>query len=117
MRSYDKFWDSISVARTLANDHKRKMKKADELIKKAKEISKQAKEKSERAEADIKKAELVIKQAEENSKQAEEKSKQAEAKGRSETNVEHARKIKALGVAPDIIAQVTGLTQDEIAAL
>ena len=48
MRSYDKFWDSISVARTLANDHKRKMKKADELIKKAKEISKQA-------EADIKK--------------------------------------------------------------
>jgi len=152
MRSYDKFWDSISVARTLANDHKRKMKKADELIKKAeadiqlaKEISKQAKEKSERAEADIqlakeqskraeadiKKAELVIKQAEEKSKQAEEmskqaeekskqaeeKSKQAEAKGRSETNVEHARKMKALGVAPDIIAQVTGLTQDEIAAL
>ena len=145
MRSYDKFWDSISVARTLANDHKRKMKKADELIKKAeadiqlaKEQSKRAeadiqlaKEQSKRAEADIKKAELVIKQAEEmskqaeekskqaeeKSKQAEEKSKQAEAKGRSETNVEHARKMKALGVAPDIIAQVTGLTQDEIAAL
>ena len=110
MRSYDKFWDSISVARTLANDHKRKMKKADELIKKAEADIQLAKEQSKRAEADIKKAELVI-------KQAEEKSKQAEAKGRSETNVEHARKMKTLGVAPDIIAQVTGLTQDEIAAL
>ena len=55
MRSYDKFWDSISVARTLANDHKRKMKKADELIKKAEADIQLAKEISKQAEADIKK--------------------------------------------------------------
>ena len=37
--------------------------------------------------------------------------------GRNEANLENGRKMKELGVATDVISQVTGLTAEEIAAL
>ena len=39
------------------------------------------------------------------------------AKGREETNFEHARKMKALGITSDIISQVTGLSAEDIEKL
>lgn len=39
------------------------------------------------------------------------------AEGRAEANVAHARRMKALGVSHDIIAQVTGLTPEEVGRL
>lgn len=42
---------------------------------------------------------------------------EGEAKGRKEGVIETAAKLKAAGIAPDIISQCTGLTVDAIAAL
>ena len=39
------------------------------------------------------------------------------AKGREETNFEHARIMKALGITSDIISQVTGLSAEDIEKL
>ena len=38
-------------------------------------------------------------------------------RGKAEERLENARKLKALGVAHDIICQATGLTAEEVAAL
>ena len=38
-------------------------------------------------------------------------------RGKTEERVANARKLKALGVAHDIICQATGLTAEEVAAL
>ncbi|MBQ8959224.1 MAG: hypothetical protein IJ057_12145 [Bacteroidales bacterium] len=42
---------------------------------------------------------------------------EGKAEGKAEANIENARKMKALGISPDIIAQVTGLSEEEIERL
>ena len=88
MRSYNKFWDNVSVQKTLESAWKAK--------------AEQAEAKAEQAEA---KAE-----------QAEAKAEQAEAKAKQE-KLEAARSLKENGVPVDIIAKSLGLMPEEIAAL
>lgn len=45
------------------------------------------------------------------------RTEQGLAKGRAEKAIEDATKLKAAGVAPDIISQCTGLTLEEVEKL
>ena len=95
MRSYDKFWDNVSVQKTLEADWKRK--------------AAQAEAKANEAEAKANEAEAKANEAEARASEAEARLRQ----GKEET----ARKMKELCVDTGIICQVTGLTAEEIASL
>ena len=95
MRAYDKFWDNVSVQKTLEESWKAKMEQykaqADEAKAQADEAKAQADE--AKAQADEAKAQLI------------------------HEKLDSARKLKSLGVDIAIIIQATGLTTEEIAAL
>ena len=95
MRAYDKFWDNVSVQKTLEESWKAKMEQY-------------------KAQADEAKA-----QADEAKAQADEAKAQAdEAKAQlAQEKHDTAKKLKSLGIDTAIIVQATGLTPEEIAAL
>ena len=94
MRAYDKFWDNVSVAKTLEYARKQEheesqrrfaeadtmMKQADTMIKQAKTMIKQAKTQIEQANTKAEQAEAKAEQAEAKAEQAKAKAEQAEAK-------------------------------------
>ena len=82
---YDKFWDAISVEKTLYNSGLRKGR--------AEGIEEGRAEGREQGRAE------------------------GMEQGRREAVVETARRMKALGLAPDVIAGATGLTTDDIEKL
>ena len=88
MRAYDKFWDNVSVQKTLENARKREI---------------------EAANAAKREAEKAVAKA-----QAE----AAEAKSKlQQDKIDTARKMKAKGYAVGDIAEITGLTAEEIEGL
>ncbi len=92
---YDKFWDRVSVQKTLENAWKRKAAEAE----------------TKAAEAETKAAEAETKAAE-----AETKAAEAEAKLRQK-DMDTACKLKAMGLPVGQIAEVTGLTTEQINTL
>ena len=92
MRAYDKFWDNVSVLKTLENARKREIEAAE----KAKAEAEEAKAKAEEAKA---------------------KAEEAEAKLKQE-KFETARKLKVMSVmTTEQIAEATGLTAEVIEGL
>jgi len=135
MRTYDKFWDRVSVQRTYEEEFKQKVvaeaeAKTEEIKKQAEEIKKQAEGIKKQAEGMIKQAEAKAKQAEAKVEQAEAKVEQAEAKvEQAEAKVEQAeiklkqkdidiaRKLKAKGFSVEDISEIAGLTIEEVKKL
>ena len=109
MRSYDKFWDNVSVQKTLEADWKRKAAQAEAKANEAEAKANEAEAKANEAEAKANEAEAKANEAEERASEAEARLRQ----GKEET----ARKMKELCVDTGIICQVTGLTAEEIASL
>ena len=116
MLFYDKFWDRVSVQRTLDDAIKKRQAELD---------SKEAELDSKEAELDSKEAELGNKEAELGNKEAELGSKEAELNNK-EKQIELAEKkvrdsiqrLKALGVmSTQQIADTMGLSVEEVEAL
>ena len=92
---YDKFWDRVSTQRTWEYDWKIKM---------------------EAIEAKAEEAEAKTKEAEAKTKEAEAKTKEAEAKLKQK-DIDVARKLKAMNLTSEQIAEATGLTVEQIEAI
>ena len=99
---YDKFWDRVSTQRTWEYDWKIKMEAVEA--------------KAEEAEAKTKEAEAKTKEAEAKTKEAEAKTKEAEAKLKQK-DIDVARKLKAMNLTSEQIAEATGLTVEQIEAI
>jgi len=107
MRMYDKFWDSISSYRTLMYALKKEMQQK----------TMQAEKMVSQAEEKVSQAEKQVIQAEQKAEQAEQKAKQAEQKMKQE-KINTAYRLKAKNVMTTAeIAEITGLTLEEINAL
>ena len=120
MRFYDKFWDRVSVQKTLEESWKAKADEAEAKAEQAKAAAEEAEAKAEQAEAAAEEAEARTKQAEAAAEEAEAKAKQAEAKAeQAEARlIETARQLKALNMlTTQQIADTTGLTVEQVEAL
>ena len=116
---YDKFWDIVSVEKTLAgrlerltkanNDAKEKLKATSSQLKEAEEQRKEAEEQRKEAEEQRKEAEEQRKEAEEQRKEAEEQLKRA-----NEEKMESAKKLLQAGVSAEIVASTLNLSKNEI---
>ena len=107
MRSYDKFWDQVSAYRTWESDWKKKVKRAEDMLTEAKAKATEAKAKATEAEAKV--SELETKATE-----AEAKVSELETKA-TEDKLESARKLKGMGLlSTKQIAEIIGLTQEQI---
>ncbi len=99
MRAYDKFWDNVSIQKTLDNARKREIEAAKREIEAAKreiEAANAAKREAEKAVAEAK----------------------AETEEAKKKMLDTARKLKAMNVMTiEQIAEATGLTAEEIEAL
>ena len=84
MRAYDKFWDNVSIQKTLDNARKREIEAANAAKREAEKAVAEAKEETEKAK---------------------------------EKMLDAARKMKAKGYALEDIAEITGLTVEQIGAL
>lgn len=102
MRSYDKFWDNVSVQITLEADWKRKAARAEAQIN------------ALEAKADALK--VQVNEAEAKVNEAEAKANEAETKLAQEKK-ETARKLKKLGIDMMVISQATGLSSEEIESM
>jgi len=118
MRSYDKFWDRVSTQRTFEEETKRK---ADDLIRKAQAIAEEANAKAEEANAKAEEANAKVEEAnakveEANAKAEEANAKVEEANAKAEEQKrDTARKLKAMNIMTiEQIAEVTGLSVEEI---
>ena len=89
LRAYDKFWDSVSVERTLLDDR----------YQKGKEEGRAEGKEEGRAEG------------------KEEGRAEGRAEGMSQRSLEIARNLLSLGLPVDQITQATGLTEEEIGLL
>ena len=98
MRAYDKFWDNVSIQKTLDNARKREI-----------EAAHAAKREAEKAVAE---AEKVVAEAEKTVAEA-----KAEAEEAKEKMLVAARTMRAKGYALEDIAEITGLTIEQIGAL
>ena len=88
---YDKFWDVVSVEKTLAGRLERLTKANDDAVEKLKATSSQ------------------LKEAEEQRKEAEEQLKKA-----NEEKLQSAKKLLQAGVSAEIVASTLNLTMDDI---
>lgn len=85
MRAYDKFWDNVSIQKTLDNARKREIEAANA-----------AKREAEKAIADVKEeAKALLKQK----------------------DIDTAHKLKAINIPATKIAEITGLTIEQVEAL
>ena len=128
MRMYDKFWDSISSYRTLMYAMQREMQQktiqAEKMVSQAEKMVSQAEKKVSQAEKQVIQAEQKAEQAEQKAEQAEQKAKQAEQKAKQaeqkmkQEKLNTAYRLKAKNVMTTAeIAEITGLTLEEISAL
>ena len=123
---YDKFWDMVSVEKTLAGRLERLTKANDDVEEKLKATSSQLEATSSQLEATssqleatsslLKEAEEQRKEAEEQRKEAEEQRKEAEEqlKRANEEKMQSAKKLLQAGVSADIVASTLNLSMDEI---
>ena len=105
MRAYNKFWDNISVQRTLENALKREAEKAKAETQQAKAETQQAKAETQQAKAETQQAKAETQQAKAETQQAKEKL------------VQIVRNLKDLNMDIAQITAITGLTAEEIKAL
>ena len=91
MRAYDKFWDNVSIQKTLDNARKREIEAANAAKREAEKAVAEAKAETEKAKEETEKA--------------------------KEKMLDAARKMKAKGYALEDIAEITGLTVEQIGAL
>ena len=98
MRAYNKFWDNISVQRTLENALKREAEKAKAETQQAKAETQQAKAETQQAKAETQQAKAETQQA-------------------KEKLVQIVRNLKDLNMDIAQITAITGLTAEEIKAL
>ena len=105
MRAYDKFWDNVSVQRTIENALKRDAEKAKAEYEQAKAKIEIVKAELEQAEADKEKAEADKEKAEADKQKAE------------ELLLQTIRNLKAMNMSAEQIAKATGLTIEEIDSL
>ena len=119
MRAYNKFWDNVSVAKTLEyarrqehEDAQRKFAEAEARMEQANAQIEQANAQMEQANAQIEQANAQIEQANARIEQAEAKAEQAEAKLKSA-----ALKLKVMGLSAEQIAAATGLALEQIESL
>jgi predicted transposase/invertase (TIGR01784 family) len=149
MRAYDKFWDNVSVQKTLDNARKREINEAKREVAEAKrEVAEakrevveakrevveakrevvEAKREAERtiaeAKAEVAEAKREAERAIEETKTeaAEAKAEVVEAKAKVEAklkqkDIDTARKLKELSLPFEQIAEITGLTLEQIEAL
>jgi len=108
MRAYDKFWDSISVQKTLNNEYRR----TQERLERANARIVEAEAKAEEAEAKAEEAEAKAEEAEAKAEEAEAKAEKLE-----QEKLETARKLKALMMPPAQIAEIVGLTIEQVNSL
>ena len=102
---YDKFWDIVSVEKTLAGRLERLTKANDDAKEKLKATSSQL----EATSSQLKEAEEQRKEAEEQRKEAEEQLKRA-----NEEKMESAKKLLQAGVSVEIVASTLNLSKNEI---
>ena len=109
---YDKFWDIVSVEKTLAGRLERLTKANDEAKEKLKATSSQLEATSSQLEATSSQLEATssqLKEAEEQRKKAEEQLKRA-----NEEKMESAKKLLQAGVSVEIVASTLNLSKNEI---
>ena len=105
---YDKFWDIVSVEKTLAGRLERLTKANDDAKEKLKVTSSQL----ETTSSQLKEAEEQIKKTEEQRKEAEEQLKRA-----NEERMQSAKKLLQAGVSADIVASTLNLSKNELERL
>ena len=108
MRAYDKFWDNVSVAKTLENARRR----SEEKLKEAEAKLEETEAKLEEKEAKIRDTEAKIRDTETKLENTETKLENTEAK--LENTV---KRMKDRGFSAEEIADITGLPVDEIEKL
>ena len=112
MRAYNKFWDNVSVAKTLEYARRQEHEDAQRKFAEAEARMEQANAQIEQANAQMEQANARIEQANARIEQAEAKAEQAEAKLKST-----ALKLKAMGLSAEQIAAATGLALEQIESL
>ena len=106
MRAYDKFWDNVSIQKTLDNARKREIEAANAAKREAKKAVAEAKAETEKAKAETEKAKAETEKA------------KAETEKAKEKMHDTARKLKAMNVMTiEQIAEATGLSNKQIEAL
>ena len=112
MRAYDKFWDNVSIAKTLENAQRR----SEEKLKNTEAKLQEAKEKIEEAQAKIEEVQAKAKEAQAKAAEERAKAEKAQAKAKEERVklVNTVKRMKARGFSREEIADITGLTADEI---
>ena len=98
MRAYDKFWDNVSIQKTLDNARKREIEAANAA--------------KREAEKEIAEARVRTEEARVRTEEAEAKMEEAKAK-----ILDAARTMKTDGMSVELIAKYTRLTAEEISAL
>ena len=99
MRAYNKFWDNVSVAKTLEYARRQELEEAQKKIAEAEAKMEQAKAETEQAKAEMEQVKA-----------------EAEAKLKQK-DIDVARKLKAMGLSSGQIAKATGLTLEQIESL
>ena len=106
MRAYNKFWDNVSVAKTLEYARRQELEEAQKKIAEAEAKMEQAKAETEQAKAETEQAKAEMEQVK----------AEAEAKLKQK-DIDVARKLKAMGLSSGQIAKATGLTLEQIESL
>ena len=133
MRAYNKFWDNVSVAKTLEYARRQEHEDAQRIFAEAEARMEQANARIEQANAQIEQANAQIEQAKVKAEQAEAKAEQANAKAeqanarieQANARIEQAEaklkstalKLKAMGLSAEQIAAATGLALEQIESL
>jgi membrane protein involved in colicin uptake len=133
MRAYDKFWDNVSVLKTLENARKREIEAAEKAkaeaekakaeaektkaeAEKTKAEAEKAKDEAEKAKDEAEKAKDEAEKAKDEAEKAKDEAEEAKAKLKQE-KLDTARKMKSKGFAIEDIAEITSLTIEQIEAL
>ena len=115
MRAYDKFWDNVSVQKTLDNEYKRKSAELEQIKKEIRQKQIEITEEKNRAEQERNRAEQERNRAEQEKNRAEQAESQLLEMKQEKMNL--AKKMKADGLSAEIIQKYSGLTPEEISAL
>jgi len=143
LEHYDKYWDSVSIERTVVDDlenakillekNKIEIEKSNKEIEKSKIEVEKSKIEVEKSKIEVEKSKIEIKQiqqkAEQERQKAEQKDKQLEqerqkaeqerqkAEQERQKLIETVKNLKSLGVSIEIIEKSTGLSKEEIEKL
>ena len=113
MRAYDKFWDNVSIQKTLDNARKREIEAAKREINAANAAKREAEKAVAEAKVEAEEAKVEAEEAKAGAEEA-----KAEAEEAKKKVLDTARKLKAMNVmAPEQIAEITGLALEQVNGL